>query len=178
MIIFTIIGVIVVIWFIVDHTGKSRSSMQNQTNAGFRIQTNSTPSQKGIEYNKLAMAFNGMYLIINEVESKTLNGDTYEVYAIIEKELMMVAYMYRINIIDRIEKYRWDFNTPIVVPNLSEETTTLENVYNATFEKLTGLADVLSIGNEIKSILKKGDHFYKTEDSLPEHIKLKLNEGL
>lgn len=133
---------------------------------------------KGIEYNKLAMAFNGMILIIKEVDNKALNGGDNEVYAKIEKEVMMVAYMYRINIIDRIEKYQWSFTTPIKVPNISSNRTTLLNAYNTTIEKLSDLADDLSIADEVQDILKKGDYFYKVESSLPAHVKIKFNEGL
>lgn len=133
---------------------------------------------KGIEYNKLAMAFNGIVLILDNLDERALNGGTNEVYEQIEKDVILVAYMYRINIIDRIEKYKWSFTTPIKVPNISSNLTTLSNAYNNTFEMISNLAHDLNVEAVVKNILEKGESFNKLEQSLPSELKNKLNEGL
>lgn len=133
---------------------------------------------KRIQYNRLAMAINGMVLIINELDERAMSGGKEDVYAQIEQELFIAAYMYRINIIDRLEKYNWDETTPIIVPNISSKRTTLEFAFNNTIDKLNSLADDLSCLDEVTSILKKSDYFFKIENSLPIQLKIKLNQGL
>jgi hypothetical protein len=133
--------------------------------------------KKGIEYNNLAKAFDGMFTIVNQVEDKTTEISVEE-FNKIPGELMMLAYLCRINIIDRMEKYEWDLMNSIIVPSISSSKITLMHAYNMTIDKLSIVASDMDMLDEIQSVLAKGKHFYEVENSLPQHIKIKLNEGL
>lgn len=133
---------------------------------------------KGIEYNKLAMAFNGMFLIVNEIDNKAKSRISEAEFDKIPDELIMLAYLCRINIVNRMEKYDWGLMTPIKIPNISSSRITLMQAYNMTVDKVSILAMDLEMTDVIQSVLEKGEHFYKFEKSLPVHVKIKLNEGM
>ena len=58
--------------------------------------------KKGFEYNKMAKAFNSMYVMINELEVKIDNGYASEV----EQDFYMLAYICRRDMLDTMEKYK------------------------------------------------------------------------
>lgn len=136
-------------------------------------------SKMGIEYNDLAKAFNGIIQIVKEIEDKmTSTRLTNFEFEKVENEVIMVAYLCRINIINRMDRYNWSLTTPIHVPNISSERTTLKIAYDMTVGEVSSLAKDMSISDVVQSVLEKGHHFYKFENGLPVNFKMKLNEGL
>lgn len=167
MVIFTIIGIIVVIWFIVDHTGKSRYN-----------DNSNRPKGSGTQYNKMAMAINGMIIILQEVENKINEFPPDDEFEKIEQQVVMIAYLSRLNIIDRLAKYNWNFNTPIIVPNISQTPVSLEKAYEMTVGHVQNLASDLGITDVVQGILGRNEEFTTFENSLPKEVRDKLNEGL
>lgn len=123
--------------------------------------------QKAIEYNKLAKAFNGCYLMLQPLIDKAL-------YSNIREDLFTLAYFARIDIIDRMEKINYKMTTRIVVPMMPGNNKTLEYAYFQTISNIISLARINGYSDEIKDILDKGELFYEMENNIPNNIKSKM----
>jgi len=124
--------------------------------------------KKTAEYNKLAQSFNGLYPMIQELNAKTSDEE-------IKEDLLLLAYIGRINIIDRMETYNWNYNGSIVVPSMPGRKTTLINAFNLTIGMITHMADELGIENQNPGIFDQDDFFYDLEKNIPSYIKNLIN---
>jgi len=121
--------------------------------------------KKAKEYNKLAKGFNGAYAMINEVELK-INEDEYQ----LEQDLFIIAYIIRREVLDRIEKYNWHMNTPIIIPLMSRSRVTLNFAIQQTVLRLHKISEILNIQDVIIAILDKDDAYYEIEKEIPSHM--------
>lgn len=119
---------------------------------------------KALEYNKLAKAFNGHYLMLSKALGEASNKD-------IKDDLLILAYLGRREIIDRIEEYQWQMGTKIIVPMMPGDKKTLGYAFEQTIGKLMKVADQEGCGNQVIQILDKKEIYYKLDDSLPEFLK-------
>lgn len=119
---------------------------------------------KALEYNKLAKAFNGHYQMLSRVIAKSSDED-------IKDDILILAYLSRREIIDRIETYQWNMNTKIIVPMMPGDKKTLAYAFEHTIGKLLQIADQEGCYNQVMQILDKKDIYYKLDDSLPGFLK-------
>ncbi len=110
--------------------------------------------KKGLEYNKLAQAFNGLYQMIQETIQKAQYND-------VRDDLFAIAYVGRKEIIDRMDEYNWSLETSIVIPMMPGQRTTLLFAYQQTIGKLIELSEIEGYLNEIEEILDKGNLFFE-----------------
>lgn len=129
--------------------------------------------KKGIEYNRLAQAFNGIYVMLNELEVKTKDKYSYD-RADLEQESFFIGYLCRKEILDRMDEYKWGMISPIFVPMISNGRITLTFAFQQTIGRLYYLSDSLSISQEINEILERGRAYHEIESSVPPHLKNKL----
>ena len=120
--------------------------------------------KKGIEYQKLAKTFNGVYLMIEDIQNNNNNEFSKE-------DIFTLAYICRREVPDRLEKYHWDISTPIIVPSISNKRITLANAIQQTLSKVTKISEDMMIYQDVKEILDRGDFFYDIENNIPEYIK-------
>lgn len=120
--------------------------------------------KRGLEYNKLAKSLNGIYQMIDNLIKKRYSAD-------INEEMLVVAYLSRIEIIDRLVKYKWAGNTPIVVPMMPGYKKTLGYALTQTIERLVEISDEVGFKEEVEEVLDRGMLFYKVEAEIPESLK-------
>jgi|GEM_PF-1416110 len=120
--------------------------------------------KKGNEYNKLAKSINGIYILLNqlELEFKSMN-----IEIDYEKQLSFFAFISRIEILDRIDKYKWPYTTPIVVPSISKKIITLEKALQNSVYEIVTFSEEFDYSHYIIAILEKRKEFYDIESDIP-----------
>jgi hypothetical protein len=128
--------------------------------------------KKGNEYNKLAKSFNGVYLSLQELKSEFENQNIEIDY---EQQLAFLAFISRIEILDRMDLYKWPLTTPISIPNMSKSLITLATAYKNTILEIINFSETFDIVDSINAILDKKEDFYIIEKSIPNYLKNILN---
>lgn len=124
--------------------------------------------QKALEYSKLAKGFNGYYLMLQQVIEKSMYGNIVE-------DLLIIALIGRIEIIDRMELINYKLTTKIVVPMLPGENKTLGYAYQQTIVRLMEIAENQGCSEYVNEILDKGELFYELEKTIPDHFRKMMN---
>ncbi len=124
-----------------------------------------SPIESGIQYQKLAEAANACYLLLQDIKSEIRIGSKNP------DNLLYVCYLVRNEILDRIEKYRWSLNTPIIVPMMPGENKNLSVVLNILTQNINSCAENISYYEECHEILNKEDFYYDFEHRVPPHAK-------
>lgn len=124
--------------------------------------------KKGREFNNLAKGFNGLFMMINELEVSINNTSDYRE---LSETLLTIAYISRIDIIDRLEIYNWQMTTPISIPMMSKGRLTIVFAYQQTIGRLIHLSEITGYEETVNEILDKKDAFYQIESIIPNHIK-------
>ncbi|MDC9721878.1 MAG: hypothetical protein PSN34_03780 [Urechidicola sp.] len=130
--------------------------------------------KKGIEYNKLAKGFNGTFVMINELEVNIENNYSTD-YSEFEQDILVLAYLSRKEILDRMEEYNWAMASPIVVPMMSKGRLTLTFAFQQTIGRLYKFAEIMGVSEEVNEILDKGNAYYEIDRAIPNHIKNTLS---
>jgi len=130
--------------------------------------------KKGIEYNKLARGFNGIFVMINELEVKIENNYSSD-YSEFEQDVFILAFLCRKEILDRMEEYNWAMASPISVPMMSKGRLTLTFTYQQTIGRIYKYAEVIGVSEVVNDILDKGDAYFEIDRSIPNQIKNSLS---
>ncbi len=121
--------------------------------------------ERGLEYNKLAISFNSVYKLLQQFESNIdFNPDP-------EYDIQAIAYIIQRDIRNRLDKYSWDWNSPIVIPMISSEETTLETAYEKTANNLVKLSTKLGYSNDVRKIFEKEDLYFELDKLLGRAIR-------
>jgi len=123
--------------------------------------------KKGNEYNKLAKSINGIYILLKQlkVEFESMN-----IEIDYEMQLSFFAFISRIEIFDRIDKYKWSYSTPIVVPSINKRRITLEKALNASVYEVVAFSEEFDYSHYITAILEKRKEFYDIESIIPSSL--------
>lgn len=121
--------------------------------------------QSGKQYQELAKTANACYLVLQDVKLAIKNGN------LGSDHLFYVCYMFRTDILDRIDKYKWSLGTPIVVPMMPGENKTLQTTINILLQNINTCAEMTSTEEECQEILEKDDFYYELEERIPPHAK-------
>jgi hypothetical protein len=124
--------------------------------------------KKAIVYNDLAKAFNGFYIAIQKLRDESEYKD-------VRDELFGLAYVARLEIIDRMEAINYKMSTRIAIPMMPGNNKTLEYAYFQTIGKLVKIGADLGYSEEIQEILNKGNFFFEIENSIPLHLRPVIN---
>jgi len=125
---------------------------------------------KGLEYNRLAKAFGNAYSALNEYEIKFNSGFVNDYYEF-KQDLLILAYLCRKEILNRMEEYGWIMASPISVPKISRGKITLLFAYQHTIGRLTKFANKIKIGEELQEILDKKTEYDVIRKLTPSTIK-------
>lgn len=121
--------------------------------------------ENGIQYQKLAESINGCYLMLQDIKNEIRIGNENP------DHLFYVCYLVRGEILDRIDKYKWNLNTPIIVPMMPGENKTLQIVLNILKQNINSCAQNISYYNECHEILRKDDFYFYFESGIPPNAK-------
>ena len=122
----------------------------------------------GIEFNNLAKTMNGMNVMIQELIPQIQNSYDKEEFA---EQVLVLAYLSRAGVWDRLEKYNWTMDAKIVVPTIDRGRITLAYALMQTVGKVSILAEELEMGDVVQEIMDKGAAFYEFEKHIPELLK-------
>lgn len=126
--------------------------------------------KKGTEFNNLAKGFNGTFVMINELETKIRHNYSND-YSEYEQDLLILAYLCRKEILNRMEEYNWSMGSPIIVPMMSKGRLTVIFAFQQTVGRLYSLAEKLSLSVEVNEILDKGNAYFEIDRAVPNQVK-------
>jgi hypothetical protein len=120
-----------------------------------------------IEYNKLSKSIGRMHTRIQDLNSKIeSNHDLSE----LGSEILVIAYVARKCILDRMDRYSWPWETRIIIPTISRGTMTLWDAFARTVGMIDILAEQLDLTDTVNEIMEKGDAYFELERVLPESV--------
>lgn len=125
-----------------------------------------------VDLNKCAISMGKVIKLLAELDAKTTNGnDVYEN----KEEFLMLAYICRVGILDRIEKNTYiGMEVPVKIPTgfFSSRKETVYSGVNLTVGKLNDIVKMdITTQNLVEGILEKTDIFYEYENMLPDSFK-------
>lgn len=118
----------------------------------------------GIEFNNLAKSMNGMNVMLQELIPKIEISYDYSEFT---EEVLVLAYIARKGVLDRMEQYNWTMDAKIVVPTIDRGRITLMYAFTQTVGKLGAIAEQLELSELVQNIMEKGDGYYQLEINLP-----------
>jgi len=124
------------------------------------------------EYNKLARTISRVSEVLDKI-TETVPKDLLVKFC--EEQLLYVAYVCKIGIIDRIEKYKWNVEKPIVIH--AGKIFTIKQGLIITVLKLLAISASIKdaeLEDKITEILQQGELFYEIEKELPNEWKLMI----
>ena len=116
----------------------------------------------GLEFQKMAEAFNGIYGVISAIDVSAANKNLEEK----KQDILYCAFISKKEILDRIEIYKWNELTPINIPLISNSTINIKLALNKTVREINNLAAVFNLEEQIEEIISKGDLYYEFEKTL------------
>lgn len=131
-----------------------------------------------IEFNKCAVNMGKVLKMLENTETQIKSS-----YDLIsqKEELLVIAYVCRVGIMDRIEQYpswvnnNWTVRIPTGI--FSHKTRKMEEAIEMTVGKLLQLtSNNREINEIIESVLSRGNVFYEFENMLPFSFKQELNK--
>jgi hypothetical protein len=129
--------------------------------------------KKGIEFNKLAQSFNAMYLMLRDIEAR-LERNKENLTAFrneVKEEIHILAYIAHKGIVTRMDNYNWGFEALISIPTISSSRITLGNAWSKTVTKMSMIAGILDLSEDVEEINNEGPLFQKLEDIIPPRLK-------
>jgi hypothetical protein len=106
--------------------------------------------RNGRELNKMVMTFSKMHLMLNELTLKIDGGLGQDKF---KEELFVLAYLFRREIVFRLDEYKWSMNTPLIIPGVSSERIELWVIYQQTINQLLFLGRELDLEEITQSIM-------------------------
>ncbi len=124
--------------------------------------------KSGKEFQKLAEAFNGLNLMLQDLIKDIEKSNNYSDF---EEDILTLSYIARKGVLDRIEHFNWSMNTKILVPSIDRNRITLMYAYTQTVGKLEICVLNLEMKELFDEIMEKGEVFYEIENNFsPETI--------
>ena len=107
------------------------------------------------EFNKLSKSFGKVYEMIEKIEFKSVTGN-------ISNDYLFLAYLARVEIIDRMEKYKWNPKSKIMIAEM-KSVSTIEQAYYQTIHTIIKKSIEIGNSDSVSEILDKGDMFYEIQ---------------
>jgi len=111
---------------------------------------------------------NGMNVMIQELIPKLERS---LVKSEFEEDVLVLAYISKKGVFDRLEKYNWTMNAKMFVPTIERGRITLSYALSQTVGKISMLAAELDMSDIVQEIMDGGDAFYELERQLPDQLK-------
>lgn len=125
--------------------------------------------RKGIDFYKFKKAMNSISLLINELNSQiVISKNNYEE---LFEELFLIAFLYRRDVIDNLEKNIFNLYRKIYVPAISDEKILLNDMHYRMMTSIINIAEFFNLLNEVNNVLEKKSLFYEVEIGLSKYNK-------
>ena len=122
----------------------------------------------GIEFNNLAKSMNGMNVMIQDLIPRIERSYDKSEFA---EEVLVLAYIAKKGVFDRLEKYNWTMDAKIIVPTIDRGRITLTYALMQTVGKVSMIAAELEMSDIVQEVMDGGDAYYQLEKHLPDHVK-------
>lgn len=126
------------------------------------------------DLNKTAVSMGRVMIILNDIESKVIDGaDIYD----FKDDIEFMAFICRVNILDRIEKNNWSQYGPITIPTgiVSVINTTISDGLIRTVAKIKNMTeDDIYLSNSVEDILSKRGYFHDWDKHVSQEQRNKL----
>jgi hypothetical protein len=122
----------------------------------------------GIEFNNLAKSMGSMYVMIQDLIPRIENS--YDMSEFTE-EVLVLAYISKKGVFDRIEKYNWAMDSKISIPPIDNRRITLAYAMMQTVTKVSIIAAELEITDLVQEVFEGGEAYQILERNLPDHLK-------
>jgi hypothetical protein len=113
----------------------------------------------GIEFQKMAEAFNGVYGVINDLQENLSSYNSEQ----IRNELLLCSFISQKEILKPISIYKWTEFTPITVPLISDKKINVKIALKKTVETIKRLSIELDLVNETDDIFCEGELYKQFE---------------
>lgn len=124
--------------------------------------------EKGREFNKLALSIGALFNMVNELNFRIKDStDTSQFH----EEVLVLAYISKRGIFDRIEKNNWSLDSKISIPAISSSRITLSYGLSKSVFLASILASNLGIKDLYDDVLNEGEHFKTLDKILPSEFK-------
>jgi hypothetical protein len=127
------------------------------------------------EYTLLGHSMNSVAIMLNDLMTKYDSRDDDDDF---KEEIYLIAYVARKGILDRLEKYEWSMEGPILVPSINPKNISLFYAYGKTILLIKSISIELNVNYEVENILKKENGYYELENVLPEQALKQIDEVL
>lgn len=125
--------------------------------------------KKGIEFNKMAQAFNGMYPMLLDLMPRIENKDIpREEFT---EEVLVLAYIAQKGVISRMTFYNWALESKILVPSISSARITVGYAISQTVTRILIIARILNIQDRVQEVLEEGPQYVWFETNLPQKFR-------
>lgn len=124
--------------------------------------------EKGKELNKMVISFAKLHLMLNELADKiegTIDADEHK------EELLVTAYLFRREIIFRLNRYKWSMNTPLLIPGISSNRIVLLTIFQQTINKILSLSRKIDLEDTAQEIMDGKEAYFELDKALPNYIK-------
>lgn len=113
----------------------------------------------GIEFQKMAVSFNGLYGVLNDLQE---NINSYQ-FEEIRKEILFCAFISQKEIIRPLNIYNWNEFTPIIVPLISDKKINVKIAMKKTVDTVKRMSIELGLETETNDIFSEGELFKQFE---------------
>jgi len=125
--------------------------------------------ERGSEYNKLAKAFNGIYVLLMDLEQNLKTNPSSKNDCM--EDILFIAYLFRKEVLDRMLKYNWPITTSMYVPMISKDKINL----NFAFTKVSNLimlnSELINNSDDVIEVIERGDLFTEIDENIPIQFK-------
>jgi hypothetical protein len=121
--------------------------------------------KSGLEFQKMAEAFNGVYGMISQMNfsDEKMNSEENK------SDLLYCAHVSKKEILDRIKLYEWNELTPINIPLISNNRINLKIALNKTVREIRNISVILNLEKEVNEILSTENLTSQNESDLNVH---------
>lgn len=124
---------------------------------------------KGKEYWKHANNSANLYGLINNVLDDFKGKSDTE---LIKNKMVafIIGCLFYEHVSLKIQKYEWSFTIPIQIPNISEDTITLQEAYSSVLRNLFELICTEEDQVVLENILEGGKYYNEFKEMVPAHL--------
>jgi hypothetical protein len=116
---------------------------------------------------KMMKAMNAMHMGLKELEQKIGMGYDHSEFT---EEVLILAFMARKGVQDRMDEYQWLGHAPVHVQSISDDYIQLDFALSETIGKLNSIARSLEMKDLVEDIMAKGDGYSQVLKIIPKYI--------
>jgi len=127
--------------------------------------------KEGAEFMNLTRQMNAMHAMLQDLISKIEQSYDYTEFL---EDILILSFMARKGVLDRMEQFNWSMERPIYVPSIKRGNVPLLYAYSQTVQKLEMVASQIGYKELYEEVINRGEAYYEVEKILPLEISKNL----